>query len=325
MSLEKNILEGSEKIQKVIEEIHKKIVGQDELIESLIIGLLTWWHILIEWVPWLAKTLNIDTLSKTVNLGFNRVQFTPDLLPSDLIWTEIYNSKNWNFEVKKWPIFNNFILADEINRAPSKVQSALLEAMAEKQITIWNETFKLDSPFIVLATQNPIEQSWTYRLPEAQLDRFMMKQVIKYPSKEEEKEMYKKLNSSFNDIEISKILNKKEILELQSLVEKIYISDNIFEYVTSIIDSTRNPKKYNIEILEKYLSYWVSPRWGLALLNWAKALALINWRDFVIPEDIKKITSKVLSHRIVLNYEAIADDISVEKIIEKILSNIKIV
>lgn len=325
MNIEEKILEWSEKIKKVVEEVHKKIVGQDELIESLIIGLLTWWHILIEGVPWLAKTLTIDTLSKTLNLGFNRLQFTPDLLPSDLIWTEIYNNKIWEFSVKKWPIFNNFILADEINRAPSKVQSALLEAMAERQITIWNETFKLDTPFIVLATQNPIEQSWTYRLPEAQLDRFMMKQVVKYPSKAEEKEMYQKLNVWYSNIKINKILNKKEILELQSIVEEIYVSDNIFEYVTSIIDSTRNPKKYNLDYLEKYLSYGVSPRGGLALLNWAKALALINWRDFVIPEDIKKIANKVLSHRLVLNYEAIADDVSVEKIIEEILNWIKIV
>jgi len=319
---EEKVLNASEKIKEVISEVHKKIVGQDELIKSMIIWLLSKWHILIEWVPWLAKTLTVDTLSKTLNMWFNRVQFTPDLLPSDLVWTEIYNPKTWEFAIKKWPIFNNFILADEINRAPSKVQSALLEAMAEKQITIWKETFKLEEPFIVLATQNPIEQSWTYRLPEAQLDRFMMKVNVDYASKENEKEMYKKLNSWFEDIKINKILNKKEIKEIQSILNDIYVSDNIYEYVADIIETTRN---WNIKWVSEYISYWISPRWGLSLIAWAKVLALMDSRTFVTPEDIKQIAKSVLSHRLVLNYEAVVNDITSDDIVNKVLENVKVI
>lgn len=316
--LQEKINNASEKLEKVKKEVHKKIVGQDALIESLIIGLLAKGHILIEWVPGLAKTLSIDTLSKTLGLWFSRVQFTPDLLPSDLIGAEIYNPKSWEFSIKYWPIFNNFILADEINRAPSKVQSALLEAMAEKQITIWNESFKLDEPFIVLATQNPIEQSGTYRLPEAQIDRFMMKVWVDYNDKNTEIEMYKKVTQNFEDIKINKVLNKKEILEIQKLVKEIYVSDNIFEYVWDIIDSTRNN-------ISKYLEYWISPRWWIALINGAKVVALLNKRTFVIPEDIKKIARVVLSHRLSLNYNAVSDWITWEKIVEEILNNVKVV
>ena len=320
--LQEKVTSSSKKISEVIEEVHKKIVGQDELIESLIIGLLAKWHILIEWVPWLAKTLTVDTLSKTLWLGFNRIQFTPDLLPSDLTWTEIYNPKTWEFKIKKWPIFNNFILADEINRAPSKVQSALLEAMAEKQITIWNETFKLEEPFIVLATQNPIEQSGTYRLPEAQLDRFMMKVNVDYADKNLEVEMYKKVSWDFEDIKINKILNKKEILEIQKLLKEIYVSDNIFDYVWNIIEATRNNKN---DIVFKYLEYWISPRWGISLISAARVVALMDNRTFVIPEDIKKVAKSVLAHRLVLNYDAIADWVTNEDVINEILNNVKVV
>jgi len=319
---EQKVKDASNKIKEVVTEVHKKIVWQDELILSMIIGLLAKGHILIEWVPWLAKTLTVDTLSKTLDLGFNRVQFTPDLLPSDLIWTEIYNQKTWEFLIKKWPIFNNFILADEINRAPSKVQSALLEAMAEKHITIWKETFDLDEPFIVLATQNPIEQSGTYRLPEAQLDRFMMKVNVNYASKEQEKEMYKKLNSDFDNIEINKVLGKDEIKNIQNILKDIHVSDSIYEYVSDIIEATRNNK---IEKVSKYLSYGISPRWGLALIAWAKVLALMNSRSFVIPEDIKKIAKSVLSHRLVLNYEAVVDEVSNDDIVKEILGSVKVV
>ena len=321
---EEKIINASNKIKEVIDEVHKKIVWQDELIKSMIIWLLSKWHILIEWVPWLAKTLTVDTLSKTLDLWFNRLQFTPDLLPSDLIWTEIYNQKTWEFIIKKWPIFNNFILADEINRAPSKVQSALLEAMAEKHITIWKETFNLDEPFIVLATQNPVEQSGTYRLPEAQLDRFMMKIDVSYSTKDEEKEMYKKLNDDFESIKINKILNKRDIINIQKTLKNIYVSDNIFEYVSDIIDSTRNPKKYWLENIDWYLNYWISPRWGLSLIAWAKVLAMIDSRSFVVPEDIKKIAKNTLSHRLVLNYEAVVNDITNDDIIKIILDWVKI-
>ena len=324
--LQEKINEASDKLQQVKQEVHKKIVGQEDLIENLLIWLLAKGHILIEWVPGLAKTLTVDTLSKTLNLWFNRVQFTPDLLPSDLVWTEIYNPKTGEFSIKKWPIFNNFILADEINRAPSKVQSALLEAMAERQITIWNESFKLEEPFIVLATQNPIEQSGTYRLPEAQLDRFMIKVSVDYATKNHEIEMYKKVTGDFEDIKINKILNKKEIKEIQNLLKEIYVSENIFKYVWDIIDSTRNPENYwKLSQIKKYLSYGISPRWWISLIQAAKVVALLDKRSFVIPEDIKKVAQNVLAHRLVLTYEAISDEITNEKIIDVILKNIKVV
>ncbi len=323
-NLQNDVNQSLEKINTLINEVHKKVVGQENLIQSLIIWLLTKWHILLEWVPGLAKTLTISSLSKTLDLGFSRVQFTPDLLPSDLIWTEIYNPKAWIFETKLWPIFNNFILADEINRAPSKVQSALLEAMAEKQITIWNKSYQIDSPFIVLATQNPVEQSWTYKLPEAQLDRFLLKTKVWYPHRNEEIEMYKKLNSKNNN-EINTVLNKKDLEFIQNVVEEIYVSDNIFEYVYNIIEASRNTKKYDLNELNDYILYWISPRWWLALINASKVIALLNWRTFVIPEDVKAIAIDALAHRIVLTYEALANDITPEEVISKIISKINIV
>lgn len=321
--LEKDTYEASQKVKELKMEISKKVFWQNDLIEKTIICLIWGWHILLEWMPWLAKTLTISTLSKCVDLGFNRIQFTPDLLPSDLIWTEIFNIKNSSFDIKKWPIFNNFILADEINRAPSKVQSALLEAMAEGSITIWKETFVLEKPFLVLATQNPVEQSWTYKLPEAQLDRFSMKVKVDYPSFEQEKEMYK--NVVYDDKkEVSKILSKQDIFHLQDLVEKIYISDAIFDYVSKIIDATRNPENYWLKDLKKYINFWVSPRWWISTLRAAKALALIEWRSFVIPEDIKKLVKNTLCHRLILSYEAIVDEIDEEYIIEQIVSKITV-
>lgn len=321
--LEKDIYQASQKVKELKIEISKKVFWQNDLIEKTIICLIWGWHILLEWMPWLAKTLTISTLSKCVDLGFNRIQFTPDLLPSDLIWTEIFNIKNSSFDIKKWPIFNNFILADEINRAPSKVQSALLEAMAEGSITIWKETFVLEKPFLVLATQNPVEQSWTYKLPEAQLDRFSMKVKVDYPSFEQEKEMYK--NVVYDDKkEVSKILSKQDIFHLQDLVEKIYISDAIFDYVSKIVDATRNPENYWLKDLKKYINFWVSPRWWISTLRAAKALALIEWRSFVIPEDIKKLVKNTLCHRLILSYEAIVDEIDEEYIIEQIISKITV-
>ena len=315
----------AEKLEKVKNEIHKKIVGQDDLIDSILIWLFWKWHILIEWVPWLAKTMTVDTISKVIDLKFNRIQFTPDLLPSDLIGTEIYNPKTWEFKIKYWPIFTNMVLADEINRAPSKVQSALLEAMAERQVTIWNETFKLEEPFIVLATQNPVEQAWTYKLPEAQLDRFMMKVDVDYSNKDVEKNIYKKINTDFYDVKVEKILTKQEVLDIQTLLKQIYVSDNIYDYVSSIVDATRNPKDYGLENLDKYIEYGISPRWWISLIQWAKVIALMNSRNFVIPEDIKQIASKILSHRLVLSYEAIADGLDAKQLISKVLENIDIV
>ncbi len=306
------------KIELIKKEIWKKIIWQSNLIRDLLISLFSGWHILIEWFPWLAKTLSIDTLSKTLWLKFKRIQFTPDLLPSDLLWANIYNPNKKDFDIKFWPIFSNFVLADEINRAPSKVQSALLEAMAEKQVTIWDKTYKLDEPFIVLATQNPIEQMWVYSLPEAELDRFLLKTVITYPTKNEEINILE--NSSFiDDIDINKILTKKEVLEIKNKVKHIYVDKNILTYISDIIFETRNIEKY-----KDLISYWVSPRASISLLNSAKTLAFLNNRDFVIPEDIKEMATPVLRHRIILTYEANADDISVDFVIEKILSNIKI-
>ena len=324
LDIQNDILLASSKIRDLKEEIAKKIVWQTELIDALLIGLFANWHILVEWVPGLAKTMTIDTLSKTLDLWFNRIQFTPDLLPSDLIGSEIYNSKTLDFDIKKWPIFNNFVLADEINRAPSKVQSALLEAMSERQVTIWKNSFVLDTPFIVLATQNPIEQTGTYKLPEAQLDRFMLKINVAYPSYDEEKEMYKKMLSN-DKVVINKILDKKDIFFIQNLINNVFISESIFDYVTNIVDCTRNPSKYWLDEISKYINYWASPRAWLSLLNASRVVALMNERSFVIPEDIKKIASIVLSHRIVLSYESMVDDKSELQIVNKIIESINIV
>lgn len=322
--LQNEVIWAQEQIQKVITEVHKKVVGQDNLIKSLIIGLLTKWHILLEWVPWLAKTLTIDSLSKTLDLWCNRIQFTPDLLPSDLIGTEIFNTKTGEFSIKFWPVFNNFILADEINRAPSKVQSALLEAMAEKQVTIGNKSYQLDEPFIVLATQNPVEQSGTYKLPEAQLDRFLLKTQVTYPKKEDEIEMYKKITSKEQQ-DIEKILHKEDILHIQNLVSQIYVSENIYTYVFSIVDASRNPENYHLEWWKDNILYGISPRWWLALIWAAKVIALMQGRTFVIPEDIKEIAIDALAHRVVLTYEASANDITSEDIIQKIIDTIEVV
>lgn len=309
------IEQKKEIIEKVIEEVHKKIIWQEKLVRDLIIALLSWGHVLLEWVPWVAKTLTVSTLWKTLWLDFKRVQFTPDLLPSDLIWAQIYNQSKSEFETRKWPIFTNFLLADEINRAPSKVQSALLEAMAEKQVTIWEESYKLTEPFIVLATQNPIEQSWTYKLPEAELDRFMLKSYINYPSKEDEINILTNLSWIEND-KVLKILSKKELLEIRKIVSEIHTSENIIGYISDLVDATREKSKY--------LEYWVSPRGSISLLKASKVMAFLSWRDYVIPEDVKEVAIWVLAHRLVLSYEASVDEVLAEDIIKEILDNVKI-
>lgn len=310
-------------LDEVVQEVHKKIIGQDELIHALLIWLLTHGHILLEWVPWIAKTLTIDTLSRVLHGDFKRIQFTPDLLPSDLIGTEIYNQWNKKFEVKKWPIFTNFLLADEINRASSKVQSALLESMAEKQITIGEETHKLPDPFLVLATQNPIEQSGTYKLPEAQLDRFMLKVYIDYPSKDEEKEIMKNIYN-IELCKIKQILNHDDLIAMQSLVKDIHVSENIYEYINDIVFASRTPEEYWLDDIAKYISYGFSPRWSIALMKTAQAEAFLQGRDFVIPEDIKKVAQYTLPHRLVTNYEAIADNVSPRDIVDTILNSITV-
>lgn len=322
--IKEKIIKANEKLELVINEVKKKIVGQDNLIKALLVSLLARGHILLEWAPGLAKTLSVETLSKTLDLTFKRIQFTPDLLPSDLLGAKIYRQEKNEFYTKKWPIFANFILADEVNRAPSKVQSAMLEAMAERQVTIWEDTMKLDSPFVVLATQNPIEQEGTFNLPEAQLDRFLLKVVIDYPTSEEEKEIMKRYSNP-SDVILKKILHKDDILKLQDLAEDIYVDDKIYEYVKDIVLSTRYPDRYWISSIKGYISYWVSPRASIALVKSAKSLALLEGRSFVLPEDIKEIAHLVLRHRLILSYEAMADDITPDYIISEILNNVKIV
>tara|TARA_X000001036_G_scaffold429647_1_gene461135 strand:- start:5401 stop:6363 length:963 start_codon:yes stop_codon:yes gene_type:complete len=312
------------KIDKIFSEIRKVVVGQDYMIDRLLIGLFTQGHILLEGVPGLAKTLTVKTLSKVLKLDFNRIQFTPDLLPSDLIGTMIFNQKNSKFEVKKGPVFSNIILADEINRSPAKVQSALLESMQEKQVTIGDTSYNLDNPFLVLATQNPIDQEGTYPLPEAQRDRFMMKINVNYPTKEEELEIMKRMsNLNFND-KINRVLTKKDILKIRDNINKVSISDSLEKYIISIVSATRNPQIIGLENESDYINYGASPRASINMNLASKAIAFFNERDYVLPDDIKNVAVDVLNHRIILNYEAEADGITTTQIINSILEKIEI-
>ena len=312
------------KIDKIFSEIRKIVVGQDYMIDRLLIGLFTQGHILLEGVPGLAKTLTVKTLSKVLKLDFNRIQFTPDLLPSDLIGTMIFNQKNSKFEVKKGPVFSNIILADEINRSPAKVQSALLESMQEKQVTIGDTSYNLDNPFLVLATQNPIDQEGTYPLPEAQRDRFMMKINVNYPTKEEELEIMKRMsNLNFND-KINRVLTKKDILKIRDHINKVSISDSLEKYIISIVSATRNPEIIGLKNESDYINYGASPRASINMNLASKAIAFFNERDYVLPDDIKNVAVDVLNHRIILNYEAEADGITTIQIINSILEKIEI-
>jgi MoxR-like ATPase len=313
-----------DKIQQVITEVGKVVVGQSYMVNRLLIGLFTGGHILLEGVPGLAKTLTINTLAKVLDLEFHRIQFTPDLLPSDLIGTMIYNQKDGLFEVKRGPIFANIILADEINRSPAKVQSALLESMQEKQVTIGDNTYKLDKPFLVLATQNPVEQEGTYPLPEAQVDRFMMKLYVGYLNKEEELEVMRRMsNLSFN-AEVSKVLNKEDIFAIKNEINKITISESLERYIIELVFATRNPLEYGLKEEAEYIQFGVSPRASINLNLAAKAMAYLNGRDFVLPEDIKEIAKDVLNHRIILNYEAEADGVNSRQLVENILRKVAI-
>ena len=313
-----------EKIDDVLAEVHKVVIGQEYLINRLLIGLFTDGHILLEGVPGLAKTKTVNTLAKVLDLGFRRVQFTPDLLPSDLVGTMIYNQKSGDFEVKKGPIFANLILADEVNRAPAKVQSALLEAMAEKQITIGEESFQLDPPFLVMATQNHVEQEGTYPLPEAQVDRFMMKVYVDYLDKKSELEMIRKIaNMDFKE-NVKSVLGKNDILEIKKIINGITISDMLERYIVELVFATRNPEDYGLKEEARYIQYGVSPRAGIAIHKAAKALAFFDRRDYVLPEDIKAVVSDVFNHRIILNYEAEADGINTRQIVEAILKKVAI-
>ena len=313
-------LKYSQIISKVIDEAQKNIVGQNDIIKKIVISIISDGHVLLESVPGLAKTLMIKTMADIFSVNNVRIQFTPDLLPADIVGTKIYKSNEGVFEIQKGPIFHNFILADEINRAPPKVQSALLEAMQEKQVSIHGETFQLEKPFLVLATQNPIENEGTYKLPEAQVDRFALKILITYPTKEQEIEIIKR-NTINAKIQVNSILKLKEILEMQKFNEEIYADNVILKYVTSIVDATRNPNEYELD-LENIIEFGASPRASIWLVRAAKANAMINGRGFVIPDDIKQIAHEVLRHRLILTFEAEADEINTDKVIDIILEKI---
>lgn len=304
-------------------EMNKVIIGQKQLIEDLMIGLLANGHILLEGVPGLAKTLAINTLAQAVDAKFSRIQFTPDLLPADLIGTMIYSQKSETFQIKKGPVFANFVLADEINRSPAKVQSALLEAMQERQVTIGEQTFKLPEPFLVMATQNPIEQEGTYPLPEAQLDRFMLKVVVTYPKKEEEK-LIVRMNNSGEFPKASPILKPEDIVRAREVVREVYMDEKIERYIVDIVFATRTPKEYGLDKLTSLISYGASPRASISLSAAAKAYAFIKRRGYVIPEDVRAVCPEVLRHRIGLTYEAEAENVTTEEIISEILNAVEV-
>lgn len=318
-SLAPHIQKAQELLNLIKKEISKVIVGQEGLINSILIGILSDGHLLIEGVPGIAKTLAANTVARTLHCEFKRIQFTPDLLPADLIGTQIYNSKESVFEVKRGPIFTNILLADEINRAPSKVQSALLEVMQEKQVTIAGKSYLAPSPFLVLATQNPIEQEGTYPLAEAQLDRFMMKIKVAYPSKEEEKTILAKMGTIVPLPVIKPILELPALAELKKLTDMIFLDERVVDYLLSIVQATRHPKEHKIPI-EGLLEYGASPRGSLALKQGAKAHALLAGRHFVTPQDIKDIAHPVLRHRLRLSYEAEAENLSADDLISRILN-----
>ncbi len=310
-------------VDDLIHEISKVIVGQKEMVERVLVGLLTGGHVLIEGVPGLAKTLLVNTLCQTISAKFKRVQFTPDLLPADLVGTVIYNQHSGEFSAKKGPLFANLVLADEINRAPAKVQSALLEAMQEKQVTIGDETFPLPSPFIVMATQNPIEQEGTYPLPEAQIDRFMLKIKVDYPTREEERSIMDRVTWEQTP-RVSSIISPERILDARKVVNEIYVDEKIKDYIIDIVFATREPDKYGLEELSRFIEYGASPRASIALNTAAKAHAFLRHRGYVTPEDIKSIGPDVLRHRIIITYEAEAEEITSEDIVRKIFDTVEV-
>jgi MoxR-like ATPase len=318
----KAVEEKSRYVKTLTDEIEKIMVGQHYLIERLLIGILANGHILVEGVPGLAKTTAVKTLAQAIAITFKRIQFTPDLLPADLMGTQIYLPKTGDFRVKKGPLFSNIILADEINRAPAKVQSALLEAMQERQITIGDETFKLEDPFLVMATQNPIEQEGTYPLPEAQLDRFMLKLRVTYPTKKEEKEIMQRI-AERRSIDINPVTSPQEIIESRDLVDHIYIDDKLQDYIVDIVFATRDPKAYGID-LEDMIAYGASPRASIYLNQAAKAYAFLQGRGYVTPQDVKSIGLDVLRHRVLLSYEAEAEELTSDDIVMKIFDNVEV-
>jgi len=323
-ALQEKIEKSSAFIDDIRVELDKVIIGQHYMIDRLLIGLLTNGHVLLEGVPGLAKTLTVSSLATVINTDFQRIQFTPDLLPADLIGTLIYNQKEGDFFVKKGPIFANIILADEINRSPAKVQSALLEAMQEKQVTIGEDTFKLDEPFLVLATQNPVEQEGTYPLPEAQVDRFMLKLKIGYPTENEELEIMRRMAKTGAKTELDKVVDVSTILKARETVNEIYIDEKVEKYIVDLVFATRKPKNYGLDDLVDLISFGASPRATINLNLAARAQAFMEHRAYVTPEDVRVIALDVLRHRIIPTFEAEAEDISSEDIVEKIMQNVQV-
>ncbi|MCP4932144.1 MAG: MoxR family ATPase [Candidatus Marinimicrobia bacterium] len=304
--------------------IGEVIVGQDELINKILIGLLANGHMLLEGVPGLAKTLTVNSLAQAINTGFQRIQFTPDMLPADLLGTLIFNQKTSSFEIRKGPIFSNIILADEINRAPSKVQSALLEAMQERQVTIGEETFKLDSPFLVLATQNPIEQEGTYPLPEAQVDRFMLKLKVDYPQKDEERKILRQVAKTGSSVPIKPVVKPKQILDAQKTINDIYVDEKVEDYVLNLVFATRKPDDFGLDDLSQLIEYGASPRATINLILASKARAYLEHRGYITPEDVRYVGKDVLRHRVILTYEAEAEEMTSEDVVQRLFDSIEI-
>ncbi len=322
-AIHEKIIKESEFVDKIINEISKVIVGQIYMIERLLIGLLANGHILLEGVPGLAKTLTVKILSSTIKTKFQRIQFTPDLLPADLVGTLIYNQRDGNFTTKKGPIFANLILADEINRSPAKVQSALLEAMQERQVTISENTFVLEDPFLVLATQNPIEHEGTYPLPEAQVDRFMLKLSVGYPSPEEELEIIRRVTRT-DEIKVDAIITPADIVKARQVVKEVYIDEKIEKYIVDLVFATRYPEKYGLKELKDLINYGASPRASIYLTLAAKAHAFLRRRGYVTPEDVRSIGMDVMRHRIILSYEAEAEELTTEDVMRKVLNRVEV-
>ena len=318
------VQQSSQFIPKMIQEMERVMVGQRYLIDRLILGLLTGEHILVEGVPGLAKTTAVKTMAQSIEASFKRIQFTPDLLPADLIGTQIYQPKTEEFVVKKGPLFANIILADEINRAPAKVQSALLEAMEERQITIGGETFPLPDPFMVMATQNPIEQEGTYPLPEAQVDRFVFKLKIDYPSKAEEKQIIQKVASSNNHSKINAVVHPEDIAKAREVYDSIYIDENLQDYIVNLVAATRSPETHNLNSLKAMIQYGASPRASIFLNRVSKAYAFMQGRGYVVPHDIKTVGFDILRHRIILTYEAEAENVTADDLLKKIFDTIEV-
>ncbi len=323
-AINEKVKQESNFIPELVRQIESVIVGQKYLIERLLVGILANGHILLEGVPGLAKTLSVYVLARAIKTKFQRIQFTPDLLPADLIGTLVYNPKDGTFTTKKGPIFTNIVLADEINRAPAKVQSALLEAMQERQVTIGENTFKLDKPFMVLATQNPIEQEGTYPLPEAQLDRFMLKLKIDYPNQEEELQIVRRMAQTDKRIEVTPVVEPRTILQARKIVDEIYVDEKIEKYILNIVFATRKPQDYNLGQLNDLIQYGASPRASIYLIVAAKALAFIQGRGYVTPQDVKSIGMDVLRHRVIVSYEAEAEGKTSEDIIRNIFDEIEV-